>query len=455
MFNRQRFGAIRSSRRVLLATAIAGPLLAACNVRDLYLLPPPTATGFRRVPLNLWHADAIPGERIFARELIGRYAATNPSIEVFQLPHGDPDSLYRRALQGVAGGVGPDVMQLPGEWIPEAFTRKAVQALDATTSQLADSAHWAPNTVESGVWQGVRLGLPAAARLRVLFFNDELLRNAGLLDVGRTTPPSTWAELADVSRRTAVPPGGSAGPEGRSGLMLPSQQADEELYRHVVQFALGAGGDQPRRDGTRVSLDSSPMREALQFLQDLIQKNGALPLDRPPFRLAETGRVSLWWAESTWMGDQTAVGATLRVGAASIPRLRRGGALISTRHWCLGANSTVKDQASSFIGFLATDEASHRYCSALSLPPVRRANWGLAPYTGTKISHEGGVWRTIISQLGQPDNQPSLGFPGYRTVAARAAGEMVLVLQGKKPIPAALSEGEAGVSELLRKEVTE
>ena len=436
----------------MLAAAIAGPLLAACNVRDLYLLPPPTPTGVRRTLVNLWHADAIPGERVFARDLIDRYSATHPAVEIRQLPHGDPDSLYRRAVQGVAGGVGPDILQLPGEWIPEAFTRKVIQPLDATTSLLADPANWAPNTVESGAWQGQRLGLPAAARLRVLFFNDELLRNAGLLEVGRTTPPSNWAELADVSRRTAVAPGGAAGPEGRWGLVLPSQQADEELYRHVVQFALAAGGDQPRRVGTRVVLDSPAMREALQFLQDLIQKNGALPLDRPPFRLPETGRASLWWAESTWMGDQSAVGATLRVGAAFFPRLRRGGALVSTRHWCMGAHSTARDQASSLIGFLATDEASHTYCSALSLPPARRANWGLAPYTGTKISHEGGVWRTIIGQLGQSENQPSLGFPGYRTVAARTAGEMLLVLQGKKPIQAALTEGEAGVSELLQKE---
>ena len=450
MFSSRRSGGTRLSRRALFAGTIAVPLLAACGVRDLYLLPPATPTGTRRATISVWHADAIPGERVFARELIGRYAALRPSIEILQLPHGDPDSLYRRALQGAAGGVGPDVLQVPGEWIPEAYVRKVIQTLDTTSAQLADAAVWTPNTVESGMWQGQRLGLPAAARLRVLFFNEELLRNAGLLDAGRTTPPSTWAELADVSRRIAVPPGGSAGPEGRWGLVLPSQQADEELYRHVVQFALTAGGDQPRREGTRVAFDAPPMREALQFLQDLIQKNGALPLDRPPFRLPETGRASLWWAESTWLGDQSAVGATLRVGATLVPRQRRAGALVSTRHWCMGAQTTAKDEASGLIGFLATDAASHTYCSALSLPPVRRANWGLAPYSGTKISYEGGVWRTIIGQLGQPDNQPSLGFPGYRTAAARIAGEMVLVLQGQKVIAAAMTEGEAGVSELLR-----
>jgi hypothetical protein len=192
------------------------------------------------------------------------------------------------------------------------------------------------------------------------------------------------------------------------------------------------------------------MREALQFLVDLVQKNGALPPDRAAFRLAEVGKVGLWWGTSRWLGDAAATGNTLRVAAAPIPRRARGGAVVRARHWCLGANGPNRDAATQFLGLLAGDDLSHRYCAGLSLPPVRRANWNRPTYTQPTPPGAARVWPAVLAQLDHPENVALVGFPGYRTTAARFGGELVLVLTGKKPIAAALTEGEAGVADLLK-----
>jgi ABC-type glycerol-3-phosphate transport system substrate-binding protein len=287
--------------------------------------------------------------------------------------------------------------------------------------------------------------VPAWPLFRQPYYNELLLRDAGLFSQGRTTPPTTLAEFADVSKRVARP-------DERWGSLLPSQAADEELYLHVLQHVHAAGGEPPRRDGTRVRLDTPPMREALGYLLDLVQKSGALPLDRPPFRLAETGRAGLWWADSSWLGDQAAVGATLRVGAAPAPRGARGGAIVRGRHWCLGGLGGAREEASALLAYLAEDEASHRYCAGLSLPPARRANWARPAYTEVADRTrpwEPSVWRATIEQLGSAENLPLVTFARYREVAGRVAGEMQLVLLGKKPIANALAEGEAAVAELL------
>jgi ABC-type glycerol-3-phosphate transport system substrate-binding protein len=227
------------------------------------------------------------------------------------------------------------------------------------------------------------------------------------------------------------------------------------LYRHVLQHVHTAGGDLPRREGTRVALDSPPMREALQYLLDLVQKSGAVPLDRQLFRLAESGKLGLWWGTTGWLGDAEATGNTLRVGAAPIPRNRRGGALVRTLHWCLGAHAGQPDAAAEVLARLADDDTSHRYCAALWLPPIKRANWSRPFYTQPAPEairpSASRVWPAALAQLDSPENAPLVGFPGYRTAAARFAGELVLVLTGKKPMPVALSEGEAGVAELLKK----
>jgi ABC-type glycerol-3-phosphate transport system substrate-binding protein len=199
-------------------------------------------------------------------------------------------------------------------------------------------------------------------------------------------------------------------------------------------------------------LDSPALREALAYLVDLVQKNGALPLDRPPFRLPETGRAGLWWASAAFLGDQAEVGATLRIGATPVPRNRRGGAILRGRHWVLGAATGARDEAAALLEYVSGDEASHRYCSGLWLPPARRANWAQPFYTRASDRTrpwEPGVWRAVIEQLGNPENLPLTTFPRYREVAGRVAGELQLVLLGKKQILAAIAEGEAGVAEIL------
>jgi len=429
------------SRRALLRLTLAAPLLAACDVRPPYGIPVPTPTGTNRERVLLWHGDAVLGERVFARELTPRLQGGG--VEVEALAHGDPGELLRRVQNAAAGGVGPDVWQLPGEWLPDAVTLKLVQPLPAELAAW-DPAAWTPKLLESASWQGQGYGVPAAPRVRQPYYNDELLRNAGLIDAGRTTPPTTWAEFADVSKRVSAP-------EDRWGSQLPSTRADELLFRHVVQHAWTAGAELPKREGTRVAFDTPPVRDALQYLLDLVQRNGAEPLDKPPFRLAETGKVGLWWSETTWLGDMDAIGNTLRVGAAPVPRKARGGALVQARHWVLGAYAAQRDAAVAVLGGLAADELSNRYCAGLSLPPARRANWTAPAYTRPTVANGARVWPAALAQLDAADNAALTGFVGYRATAARMAGELLLVLTGKKPIQNALVEGEAAVADLMRK----
>jgi ABC-type glycerol-3-phosphate transport system substrate-binding protein len=431
------------SRRRLLAKVTllaAAPGLLACDARPLYRIPTPTPRGLApRRRLSLWHADAVPGERAFARDLLPSFTQT-ADVEVDQLPHGDLDDLIRRVGQAGAGRVGPDVFQAPGEWLPDLVAARLVQPIDP-----GGAGGWSPGLVETAAWQGQSWGVPAAPFFRQPFYNELLLRDAGLFDQGRTTPPTTWAEFADVSKRVARP-------DERWGSLLPSQSGDEELYLHALQHLHGAGGQPPGREANRVRLDTPPMREALGYLLDLVQKNGALPLDRPPFRLAETGRAGLWWADSGWLGSQAAVGATLRVGATAAPRGARGGAIVRGRHWCLGAHGPAREDGARLLAYLAEDEVSHRYCAALSLPPARRANWARPTYTqiaDRSRPWEPAVWRAVIEQLGSDENLPLVTFPRYREVAGRVGGEIQLVLLGKKPIASALAEGEAGVADLL------
>ncbi|HEY3078402.1 MAG TPA: extracellular solute-binding protein [Chloroflexota bacterium] len=440
-----------SRRRVLGLALAAWPALAGCRV-DPYEVAgaprlAPTAPAGRE--LLLWHADAGPGERVFARELGPRFAEERNGLVLTALAHGDPDDLLRRAGQAEAGGVGPDVIQVPGEWMTEAAEGKLVRPLlDDEAARLLAPDVWAPKLTEAARYQGSWYGVPAAGWFRQPFFNDELLRNAGLVQTGRTTPPSTWAEYADVCKRVAAP-------EDRWGAALPSQRGDEELFLHVYQHVHAAGGELPRPRAGRIGLDTPQLRSALEFLLDLVRSRGALPLDRPPFPVAELGRAGLWWASSQWSRTQAAVGSTLRLGAALVPSAAPGGGrgvILRSRHWCLGRHGASRDDGLDLLRFLAGEDVSHAYCASLWLPPAKPNNAEKPPYrpaAGTPTPFAT-LWPAILEQLGQPDNLPLVTYPVYRALAGRIAGEFVLALTGKKPIATALSEGEAGANELLR-----
>jgi ABC-type glycerol-3-phosphate transport system substrate-binding protein len=432
------------TRRRLLGLTLVGPLLAACRADPYALIgapsvPTPSVKETRE--LLLWHADAVVGERV-----VKGVVAAFPT-RVAALAHGDPDDLLRRATHAAAGGVGPEVLQLPGEWLPEAVENKVVLPLPAG---FVKDDEWSGGLAESGRWAAQSYGVPAAPYFAQPFYNDELLRNAGLIQVARTTPPSNWAEYADVCKRVASP-------EDRWGALLPTHRADEELFLHIYQHVLSAGGDIPRPTGGRIKLDTPQLRSSLELLLDLLRNRGALPADREAYRIAETGRAGLWWARSTWLAGQTAMGNKIKVGSASAasaatatpaPSATIGGrgVLLRSRHWCLGASGTHRDDALELLRYLATDEASGRYCGGLSLPPARRANAARAVPTATPFAP---VWPAILEQLAQPDNRPLITFPGYRALAGRLAGELMLVLTGRKPLDVAMVEGEAGANELL------
>jgi ABC-type glycerol-3-phosphate transport system substrate-binding protein len=436
----------------LLGLALAAwPALAGCRPDPYGAVGAPrlAPTAPTAKELLLWHADAGPGERVFARELGPRFAESRAGLALAALAHGDPDDLLRRAGQAAAGGVGPDVLQVPGEWLPEAVGGKLVRPLPADeAARLLAPDGWAPQLTESARYEGAWYGVPAAGWFQQPFFNDELLRNAGLVQTGRTTPPSTWAEYADVSKRVAAP-------EERWGALLPSHRGDEELFLHVYQHVHAAGGELPRPRAGRIGLDTVQLRSALEFLLDLVRSRGALPLERPAFQVAEQGRAGLWWASSQWPRTQAAVGSKLRIGATLVPSATPGGgrgAILRSRHWCLGEHGTSRDDGLELLRFLAGEDASHGYCASLWLPPAKPVNAEKPPYrpaAGTPTPFAS-LWPAVLEQLNRPDNLPLVTFPGYRPLAGRVAGEFALALAAKKPIGTALSEGEAGADELLR-----
>ena len=181
--------------------------------------------------------------------MVERFEAENPGIDVVveQLTW---KSGLEKIQAAMASGTQPDLCELGSTWLPRFSYEGVLADLTGVYEALADSfLMW-----DSARWQGRVYGLPWVQGSRVLFYNRELFRRAGL-DPDR--PPQTWEELLEAARRV------DALGKRIDGF---GQNLGERyvLYKKFMAFAWGNGGRILDDDGN-VVINSDATVEALEF----------------------------------------------------------------------------------------------------------------------------------------------------------------------------------------------
>jgi multiple sugar transport system substrate-binding protein len=187
--------------------------------------------------------------------MVERFEAANPDIDVVveQLTW---KSGLEKIQAAMASGTQPDLCELGSTWLPRFSYEGVLADVTGVYEAVADSfLMW-----DSARWQGRVYGLPWVQGSRVLFYNRDLFRRAGL-DPDR--PPETWAELLDAARRV------DALADNIDGF---GQNLGERyvLYKKFMAFAWGNGGRILDDDGN-VTINSDANVEALEYYLQLAE----------------------------------------------------------------------------------------------------------------------------------------------------------------------------------------
>jgi multiple sugar transport system substrate-binding protein len=233
--------------------------------------------------------------------LVAEFERQNPGVrvEIEQLTWATGLEKIQAAL---ASGTQPDVCELGSTWVPRFSYEGVLEDLTPVYEAQRDSfLMW-----ESGLWEGRAYGLPWVQGSRVLFYNRELFRRAGL-DPDR--PPRTWAELLDASKRI-----GGLG----TGIHGFGQNIGEKyvLYKKFMAFAWGNGGDVFDAQGNIV-VNSPAMLEALEFYLTLA-----------PFSLQEKQEVLDQYFKTGRLGMQISGAWNIKNYRLEAPDLDYGVALV-------------------------------------------------------------------------------------------------------------------------------
>ena len=130
--------------------------------------------------------------------LIEQFEAENPGITVEQqtFPY---DAFQQQVAAAVPAGEGPDIVNLFYGWLPAwADAGYLVPLPEATFDPATIESDFIP-TVQAARYEDAYWGLPTAVRNLALFYNQDMLEEAGI-----TEPPATWDEFVSVARQLTV-----------------------------------------------------------------------------------------------------------------------------------------------------------------------------------------------------------------------------------------------------------
>lgn len=185
----------------------------------------------------------------FILPVIEQFEKDNPGVSIRNEQISWNNGLDK-VVVAMANGRAPDICELGSTWTGRFM---AEGALIDVSSQFADLKPeylmWEPVTLDGRLY-----GMPWLVSTRVMFYNRDLFRQAGL-DPDR--PPQTWADLLEATRRIHNPA------EGLYGFGMNAGEG-HILYKKFMPFAWGNGG-QIIDAADRFVFDSPATRGALDF----------------------------------------------------------------------------------------------------------------------------------------------------------------------------------------------
>ncbi|WP_266157565.1 sugar ABC transporter substrate-binding protein [Dyella silvatica] len=374
-------------------------------------------------------------------KLIPDFEREHPGIHVKlqQLPL---SAAHQKLLTAVAGSSTPDLGQLGNTWIPELAALDALEPLQARVdhSSIVRQADyfpsiWATNLIGNSPDKGVLYGVPWYVDTRLLFYRNDLLRQAGF-----DHPPHDWVEWRRMLAALSSPQ------LGHYGILLPTNEFEPLL-------ALALQQDEPLlRDGNRYgNFRSAGFKRALSFYVETFKLRQA-----PMITNVEAGNpwtefgrgVYAFHLSGPWnIGEfrqrlpptQQADWSTAPLPGPEGPGASNAGgsSLVIFRH------SAHKDMAWQLIEYLSQPTVQQRFYGLLGDMPPRRSSW-----EGGAL-HDDPKARAVRDQLERV--KPTPPIPEWERIVTNMQLVAAQAVAGQLTVDQAAAEIDRRVDQMLEK----
>ncbi|MGO1077746.1 ABC transporter substrate-binding protein [Inquilinus sp. CA228] len=195
-------------------------------------------------------------------------------VEAFNQSHEDKAELQivptaelvQKYATAAAGGAAPDALSLDLIYTPSFAAAGQLEDITDLARSLPYFDKLSPAHVKTGTYKDRIYGLPYSADSSVLIWNKKLFRQAGLdPDKG----PTNWAEIAAAAEKVAALGGDT------KGFYFSGACGGCNIFT-FTPLIWASGGDILTEDGSKATLDTPQMRDAIAFYRDMVKK-GLVP----------------------------------------------------------------------------------------------------------------------------------------------------------------------------------
>lgn len=300
-----------------------------------------TDAGEKKV-ITLWETLA-ESEQALYQTYVDEFNAQSDTVEV-KLVYMPPENFNTQVAVGNLSSEMGDILRVDN---PETVGYAASGVLADLTDYYNnwDEANYLEGPIASATYEDKIYGIPAESNCIALYYNKEMLKEAGV------EVPTTWTELKAAAKALTT--------EEHFGFAM-SAQASEEGTFHYLPFLWSV-----ERDVTK--LGSEAGIEALTYLNSIFE-DGSMSLDCLNYTQADAAKqfaagnfammINGPWNVSVVQQDNP----ELDFGIALIPKAEDGenASCLGGENLCVSANADV-DACWEFISWFCSKEVNARY----------------------------------------------------------------------------------------------
>ena len=209
------------------------------------------------VEIDFWHHYPSGTGAEIMTEVLNDFMATHPNIKVNEHGLGLGEQ-GEKLVPALVAGTAPDIMVYDLATVQERAMKGQTMCLDDYVAASGmDTSVFFPATLDCCTYDGKLYGLPYMTDTRVLFYNKDHFRAAGL---DPENPPKTWDEVLEYTKKLNL--------TDENG--EPTQVGFSTVWWEIAPWTMGwtFGADYWDADGNP-TLDTPEMLEALNYVKEL------------------------------------------------------------------------------------------------------------------------------------------------------------------------------------------
>ena len=287
-------------------------------------------------------------------ELAQEFEASHPGVTIdFQsIPYND---YFQKIGPSLEAGTGPDVFQIPGPQVQEFWARGQLAPVPAEVyTPEAIETDFVPWTVQLLKQDGQYVGLPTDVQLFLLFYNDDLFKEAGL---DPSQDFASWDELEAAAQKLTKLNGGRLMQAGVSLTYSPYQW----YWTYLTTMSDEGSVD---NSTLKVTYNNEQGVAFWTWLTNLIVKD---KVDDPEFLTGQNkfvlGKAAIDMHEFTYAGNLTQTAPDLNYSVHLPPPAPGRPVGTAGTHWAyvVSAQSEHQEMSWEWIKFLTSEEAQRKW----------------------------------------------------------------------------------------------